>query len=317
MILPDGYLASITTLSLLRRNINYAKPYFHTMRLLLPFMKFDGAGNDFILINSSNLPHELSQQQVATLCHRRFGIGADGLMTLQHGGAGVDFIMRYYNSDGKEASMCGNGGRCIAIFAHMQGLGRKDPETQHKTLHFVGPDGTHDAEVVVWNEDAGMGIVKLGMRSVARSEIRRIAREHPRCPVPLDGWFLDTGSPHFVQRVVDLDHYDVVSVGRAIRLLDDLFPGGTNVDFIEDNDDGTLAVRTYERGVEDETYACGTGVTACALISGNQRLRTRGGDFRVTFSPSDDAYADICLTGPVAFNFKGEVPLEFSDSEQS
>ena len=130
---------------------------------------------------------------------------------------------------------------------------------------------------------------------MAFSEVRRC----------LDGWFLDTGSPHYVQRVVDLKHYDVVDEGRRLRHRTDLFPEGANIDFIEDLPDGRLAVRTYERGVEDETWACGTGVTACAIVSGNHRLVTRGGDFRVDFEDTGMVYGNVWLTGPVSLNFTG------------
>ena len=255
----------------------------------MEFYKFDGAGNDFVVIDNRDGRHALTEQQIARLCHRRFGIGADGLMTLEvPSSEGYDFEMKYYNSDGRLGSMCGNGGRCIAAFAHLLGMG--------KTLHFKGYDGPHDAEVLLWDEVQRIGIVKLGMRSVAATEVRRC----------LDGWFLDTGSPHYVQRVSDLEHFDVVGEGRRLRYNADLFPEGTNVDFIEDLPDGCLFVRTYERGVEDETWACGTGVTASAIVSGNHRLVARGGDFKVTFDATGTAYENVCLIGPVALNFTGE-----------
>ena len=141
------------------------------------------------------------------------------------------------------------------------------------------------------------------MRDIAADEIRRLREEE------LDGYWLDTGSPHFVQRVADLEHYDVVGEGRRIRHLSQYFPEGTNVNFLDDLPDGRLMVRTFERGVEDETWACGTGVTACALVTGNQRLCTRGGDFKVTFQATGKAFTNVMLTGPVALNFTGEYPL--------
>lgn len=251
----------------------------------ITFYKFDGAGNDFVVVDNRQLRWQPTEAAVAAICHRRFGVGADGLMTLDAAREGYDFEMHYYNSDGRLGSMCGNGGRCIAAFAHMLGLG--------KELHFLGFDGPHDAEILAW--DNGIGLVRLGMRSVAVADVRRV----------LGGWFLDTGSPHYVQRVSDLEHYDVVGEGRRLRLMTDVFPEGTNVDFIEDMPDGRLHVRTYERGVEDETWACGTGVTACAIVSGNHRLVTRGGDFRVDFDATGAAYDNIRLTGPVSLNFTG------------
>ncbi|MBR4773137.1 MAG: diaminopimelate epimerase [Bacteroidales bacterium] len=273
----------------------------------IPFYKFDGAGNDFVVIDNREGRYHFTEEQVALLCHRRFGVGADGLMTLDSCQSSVvscqlpdvklpatdyrlpatdyDFEMHYYNSDGRLGSMCGNGGRCITAFAHMLGMG--------KQLHFLGYDGPHEAEVLMW--DGHVGIVRLGMRSVAADEVKRVA----------DGWFLDTGSPHYVQRVEDLEHYDVVGEGRRLRHRTDLFPEGANIDFVEDLPDGRLAVRTYERGVEDETWACGTGVTASAIVSGNHRLVARGGDFRVDFEATGTAYDKVMLTGPVSLNFTG------------
>ena len=264
----------------------------------MKFYKFDGAGNDFVVVDNRDGSVHLSEEQIARLCHRRFGVGADGLMTLENGD-GYDFEMKYYNSDGRLGSMCGNGGRCIAAFAYILGVKgseRTNDGEQQKCFHFRGYDGPHDAEIVMWDENRHIGIVKLGMRSVATADVRRC----------LDGWFLDTGSPHYVQRVNDLEHFDVVGEGRRIRNIVEEFPQGTNVDFIEDMPDGRLFVRTYERGVEDETWACGTGVTACAIVSGNHSLVTRGGDFRVTFTPTGQSYEDVSLIGPVSLNFIGE-----------
>ena len=275
----------------------------------IPFYKFDGAGNDFVVVDNRTACRQYGEEEVAHLCHRRFGVGADGFMTLERVDSGecvvdsicdhelptthcplptYDFEMKYYNSDGRLGSMCGNGGRCIAAFAHILGLGDR--------FHFLGYDGPHDAEILAWDKEQRVGIVKLGMRSIETASVKRV----------LDGWFLDTGSPHYVQRVVDLAHYDVVGEGRRLRNRTDIFPEGTNVDFIEDLPDGRLAIRTYERGVEDETWACGTGVTASAIVSGNHRMVARGGDFKVTFDATSTAYENVCLIGPVALNFTGE-----------
>ena len=285
----------------------------------ISFYKFDGAGNDFVVIDNRDGRFQATEAEVARICHRRFGVGADGLMTLENVVSSqwpvasgqmadaaaqttdnrqlttYDFEMKYYNSDGRLGSMCGNGGRCIAMFAYILKL-----PTTHYPLptqyHFKGYDGPHDAEIVMWDEERRLGIVKLGMRSIQASGVRRC----------MDGWFLDTGSPHYVQRVNDLEHFDVVGEGRRIRNIVEEFPQGTNVDFIENLPDGRLMVRTYERGVEDETWACGTGVTACAIVTGNHRLVTRGGDFKVTFDATGEGYENVCLIGPVALNFTGE-----------
>ncbi len=265
----------------------------------LTFCKYDGAGNDFVLVDARTGDVNLSTDQIARICHRRFGVGADGLMTLSLPPAesDYDFEMAYYNSDGRLGSMCGNGGRCISAFADRLGLGSVDPESGHKLLHFMAYDGPHHAEVLMWHEEERIGLVRLGMRDVPCDAVTRC----------LDGWFLDTGSPHYVQRVTDLDHFDVVGEGRKLRNRTDVFPEGTNVDFIEDGENGMLKVRTYERGVEDETWACGTGVTASALVTGNGRVVTRGGDFKVDFRATGSSYVDILLTGPVAYNFSGEM----------
>lgn len=255
------------------------------------FYKYDGAGNDFVLLDiRENDPH-LTEEQIAHICHRRFGVGADGLMTLGKAEEPYHFEMKYYNSDGRLGSMCGNGGRCIAAFAHRLGL---DDEGH---LLFMGFDGPHEAKIFMWDSQHEVGIVRLGMRDVTCAEVRRC----------LDGWFLDTGSPHYVQRVEDLEHFDVVGEGRRIRNNKEEFPDGTNVDFIEDMPDGRLFVRTYERGVEDETWACGTGVTACAIVSGNRKIVTRGGVFKVDFNATGNAYTDVALIGPVSYNFEGKI----------
>lgn len=257
----------------------------------MQFYKFDGAGNDFVIVDNRESARSFSQPELAHLCHRRFGIGADGFMSLEKAPDGYDFEMRYYNSDGRLGSMCGNGGRCIAAFAHILGLGT--------SLRFLGFDGPHTAEILSWDPEQRKGVVRLAMRSIPAAEV---------CPC-LAGTFLDTGSPHYVQRVSDLEHFDVVGEGRRIRNMADLFPKGTNVDFIEDLPDGRLFVRTYERGVEDETWACGTGVTACAIVSGNHNLVARGGNFNVDFHRTPDLIDNVQLTGPVSLNFTGNWPL--------
>lgn len=266
----------------------------------MEFYKMDGAGNDFVVVDNREGRYNLGREEIARICHRRFGVGADGLMTLEAGEEGFDFEMKYYNSDGRLGSMCGNGGRCIAAFAYILGVKgserTNDGEGEgHRCFHFRGYDGAHEAEIITWDKEQRVGLVRLGMRSVAAEAVRRVE----------EGWFLDTGSPHYVQRVKDLEHYDVVAEGRRLRNRSDLFPEGTNVDFIEDLPDGRLFVRTYERGVEDETWACGTGVTACAIVTGNHRLVTRGGDFRVDFDATGTAYENVRLTGPVSLNYIG------------
>ncbi len=275
----------------------------------MTFYKFDGAGNDFILLDIRQHDPALTTEQIARLCHRRFGIGADGLMTLGNR-EGYDFEMRYYNSDGHLGSMCGNGGRCITAFAKMMGVKPKNDESMqhsiHGIYHFSGYDGEHSSTIISW--DGSKGIVRLKMRDI--SDIRPC----------LDGWFLDTGSPHYVQVVTKLGGYDVFNKGRELRNRKDIFPEGTNVDFIEPQADGTLYVRTYERGVEDETYSCGTGVTASALVYGTRiidgtdqvKLYAPGGSFTVDFDAFGNGARDVFLIGPVSFNFRGEIERQYS-----
>ncbi len=267
----------------------------------MKFHKYDANGNDFILLDIREHDPRLSQEEVAYLCHRRYGIGADGLMTLGNAD-GYDFEMRYYNSDGALGSMCGNGGRCITAFAYRLGV----VASQGDGYRFLGYDGPHDGRLLSWDETTARGMVALGMR-----DIDAIA------PVA-DGWYLDTGSPHFVLPVQGLKGYDVVAEGRKWRHRADLFPQGTNVDFIEPQPDGTLFVRTYERGVEDETYSCGTGVTASALVYAKQlqlspetpqgvKVHTLGGNFEVQLVCTPHGFRSVCLTGAVSLNFEGEI----------
>ena len=260
---------------------------------MIDFYKFDGAGNDFVLVDARRRSVELSADEIAHLCHRRKGVGADGLMLLCDAADGYDFAMRYYNSDGHAADMCGNGGRCISLFAHLLGMGSRVEDGVR--LRFVAADGSHEATILRWDESRGQGLVRLGMRDVPKQGLRHV----------LQGSLLNTGVPHYVQQVEDLEHYDVVGEGRRLRHHGEMGAEGANIDFIEVQKDGSLCIRTYERGVEDETWACGTGVTASALVTGISRIHARGGDFEVTFNATPDSYVDICLTGPVSYNFKG------------
>ncbi len=226
----------------------------------MDFLKYQGTGNDFVMIDdrSRSFPAD-NQALIEQLCHRRFGIGADGLILLQNDD-GYDFRMVYFNADGAEGSMCGNGGRCIVRFAHDLGLFTD-------RTRFRAVDGEHLAEV------RGDEIF-LKMSDVSGIEDRGGVS------------FLHTGSPHVVQFVTDLDDADVVNVvadGRTLRYDSRFAPGGTNVNYVQVVDGNTLYVRTYERGVEDETFSCGTGVTAVALaayaqhnMAGPIAIRTRG-----------------------------------------
>ncbi len=260
----------------------------------MTFFKYHGTGNDFILVDdqAETFPRT-DQPRIERLCHRRFGIGADGLILLQTT-PDMDFQMVYFNADGREGSMCGNGGRCIVRFAHDLGL------IGHET-RFLAADGPHTATV------------DPDLISLAMSEVGAIQS--------VDGlFFVNTGSPHVIKFVDDAQLVDVFAEGRALRHDPRFGPGGTNVNFVQHLDDTTLAVRTYERGVEDETYSCGTGVTASVLVAhrvlglsdavGPIPVQTPGGRLQVAFAARPDGGFDhIRLIGPAVRVFTGEVTV--------
>ncbi|MDE5703741.1 MAG: diaminopimelate epimerase, partial [Bacteroidales bacterium] len=243
------------------------------------FYKYQGAGNDFILLDNRKDEYaSLSTTQIARLCDRRFGIGADGLMTLQLDSA-HGLRMRYYNADGREGSMCGNGGRCFAAFAARLGL-------MDKTVSFAAVDGLHQAEIL--NGLDGRYLVKLQMTGVGCYRRTVLGR---KTALKRNIFLLDTGSPHYVRFVTDVERIDVHKIGSKIRFSNE-FPEGVNVDFVQIMADH-LVVRTYERGVENETFSCGTGVTASAIaymLLTNPKegpytvqVLTRGGHLKVQF----------------------------------
>lgn len=264
--------------------------------------KYQGAGNDFLIADNRDGKLQLSQEQVAALCDRRYGIGADGLMLLENNG-NHDFRMVYYNSDGSGGMMCGNGGRCIVAFAADRGIKKYD---------FEAADGFHTAEIL--SAEGYVKIVRLKMKDVDSAVAYDCLNG---VDVPSEGYFLDTGTRHYVRFVENLDAYDVVSEGRAIRYgAVELQPVGANVNFVEPCG-GMLKVRTYEKGVEDETYACGTGIVASCLASAKRGVRptsvdvagrwrydvkAKRDDLSVDFIPAGDILAeDIWLTGPATF----------------
>lgn len=261
------------------------------------FYKYQGAGNDFILLDNRKDEYaSLSTAQIALLCDRRFGVGADGLMTLQLDSQ-YGLRMRYYNADGREGSMCGNGGRCFTAFAAQLGL-------MDKALEFVAVDGLHRAEILNGLND--QYLVKLQMTSVgcyrqtvksgtdaktegvAKAGVKTATRKGA---LQRNVFLLDTGSPHYVRFVSDVERIDVNKMGSKIRFSNE-FPEGVNVDFVQIKSDN-LVVRTYERGVENETFSCGTGVTASAIayvLMTNPKegphtvqVLTRGGHLKVQF----------------------------------
>ncbi|MDG5491680.1 diaminopimelate epimerase [Psychroserpens sp. SPM9] len=255
----------------------------------LTFYKYQGTGNDFVMIdNRLQVFDKTNTKHIAFLCDRRFGIGADGLILLENHDL-HDFKMVYFNADGNESSMCGNGGRCITAFAQFLGVIANEAT-------FEAIDGLHKATIA-------NGLVSLQMQDVKRVE------KHPAHV------FLDTGSPHHVQMEQDLKILDIKTVGRAIRYGAPYNDAGSNVNFVCKNADDNFSVRTYERGVEDETYSCGTGVTAVAVAmhyigeteKNNITLQTEGGILNVTFDNTAKGYQNIWLIGPATQVFKGEI----------
>jgi diaminopimelate epimerase len=257
--------------------------------MTIQFHKYQGTGNDFILLdNRKNEYSGLTEDQVRRMCDRRFGIGADGLMLLNVRN-GFDFEMKYYNADGKEGSMCGNGGRCMIKFAYNLGIHRE-------VYKFLASDGAHDAEI---DTD---GTVSLNMK-----DVKTVRKFH-------NDFVLDTGSPHYVKFVSDVMDLDVYKKGYEIRHSKEFDDDGINVNFVEQmSEPDKIIVRTFERGVEDETYSCGTGVTASALISFHNEngfneveVKTLGGSLTVEFDRvDDDKYENIWLCGPAEKVFEG------------
>ncbi|EHQ27602.1 diaminopimelate epimerase [Mucilaginibacter paludis] len=257
----------------------------------IQFYKYQGAGNDFILVdNRKNGVNHHNPAWIAQICDRRFGVGGDGMMFLQDK-EGYDFEMIYYNADGQPSSMCGNGGRCIVAFAKY--LGIIDSETK-----FQAVDGEHYAKI-----SAEGDWVSLQMIDVAQ-----INRDG-------EAYVLNTGSPHYVKLVEDLKHKNVYQEGHAIRNNATYRKKGININFVEPMAEGYF-VRTFERGVEDETYACGTGVTAVALAMAqhNQQsghittpVKVLGGDLNIRFDYDGERFTNIFLEGPAKLVFEGKI----------
>jgi len=254
------------------------------------FYKYQGTGNDFVIIDNRTKTFPKDNTEIINkLCNRYFGIGGDGLILLENDDT-TDFRMVYYNSDGNESTMCGNGGRCIVAFAHKLGV------FENKTT-FIAIDGLHHATI-------NNNIVSLQMIDVDTVTTNN------------DYAFANTGSPHHVQLVENIGSFDVVNIGRKIR--NEVYgTEGSNINFAEQQNDATFRVRTYERGVEDETLACGTGVTAVAIAmhktkkttSNSINLLVEGGKLAVSFDVENDMYKNIHLTGPADFVFKGNIDI--------
>lgn len=259
----------------------------------IQFYKYQGTGNDFVIIdNRQDIFPKNDTKTIALLCDRKFGIGADGLILIEND-ISTDFKMVYYNSDGSQSTMCGNGGRCVVAFAKKMGI------IQQKTT-FMAIDGTHDAVV---HTD---GLVSLEMIDVENVEIYENG-----------DLFLNTGSPHHIAFVQQVNEVDVFSNGRKIRRSVLYGNAGANVNFVQVESPNTICVRTYERGVEDETLSCGTGVTAAVLggyasnklASTEIDVKTPGGKLTVSFQPRGGAFTKVKLTGPATFVFQGVISI--------
>ena len=258
----------------------------------LTFYKYQGTGNDFIMIdNRLNIFPKENTQFIEQLCDRRFGIGADGLILLENHTT-YDFKMVYFNSDGNESSMCGNGGRCLVAFAKQLGI-------IEATAKFEAVDGYHYAKII---EDE---LISLQMKDVDRIAVHQ------------DYSFLNTGSPHHVQLVSDLKNLDVKTEGAKIRYSDLYGKAGSNINFVHQLENDIFVVRTYERGVEDETLSCGTGATAVAIAmhhmdktkSNSIDLQVEGGKLSVQFKENNGVYSDVFLVGPATFVFEGMIEI--------
>ena len=256
----------------------------------LHFYKYQGTGNDFVIIDNREGVFDASRTDlIKQICDRRFGVGADGFMLLENT-PGYDFKMVYFNADGNESTMCGNGGRCLVAFAYKMGVFKTN-------TRFLAIDGEHLAHIE--NE-----IVHLKMINIAEIE-----QHETFC-------WLNTGSPHYVKFVDDIVDFPVFEEGKAIRNNERFKAQGTNVNFVEKIGDNEIFVRTYERGVEDETYSCGTGVTAAALVASLKgfespvNIKTLGGQLSIAFKANTTGgFEEVYLNGPATLVFEGDITL--------
>jgi len=261
---------------------------FTLTQMTIVFNKYQGTGNDFIIIdNRKGIINPENSTLINKLCDRRFGIGADGLILISDNQQ-YDFEMKYFNSDGHESTMCGNGGRCSSAYAIREGIAGKE-------LIFKAIDGIHK------------GISKDGIIQLSMNDVKE--------PQLINGnYFLNTGSPHCIIFQKDINKTEVNTEGKKIRMSDDYAPDGTNVNFVEIIENG-IYVRTFERGVEEETLSCGTGVTASAIssvLSGQidtipVSVKTKGGNLSVSFKIDGKCITDIWLSGPATFVFEGMI----------
>lgn len=261
---------------------------------MIKFYKYQGTGNDFVMIdNRSGFFPKADKELVAFLCHRRFGVGGDGLILLENDD-NYDFRMVYYNADGSESTMCGNGGRCLVAFAKHLGI------ITNNKCRFIAVDGEHTATI---GEDNNVSLQMIDVADITVND---------------NYCFLNTGSPHHVALVRDIKGYDVFNAGKEIRESDLYAPGGTNVNFVEQEGPNHFRIRTFERGVEDETLACGTGATAVAIsmyLTGKAddttiKVDVEGGKLKVSFEVDENKkFSKVFLNGPAELVFEGTIEI--------
>lgn len=257
------------------------------IKMKVPFSKFQGTGNDFVMIDNREFGLDLTQQQIATICNRKFGVGGDGLILIEIEDGTPKMV--YYNSDGADSSMCGNGGRCFVKFCHELGIFDAEGE-------FLAVDGLHHFRI-----DGDKIHLKMG-------DVNDISRDD-------EAWVIETGSPHYIEEADVLDGLDIIQLGRSIRYSEKYSAEGINVNVVE-TDGITALMRTYERGVEDETLSCGTGATAVAVMLAESKnwespvsISTLGGKLEVAFRKNGNLYEDVWLIGPAAKTFDGEIEI--------
>ncbi len=256
--------------------------------MIIPFYKYQGTGNDFIVINDQDGSIKLSKEKIAQITDRKFGVGSDGVILIRPHEE-YDFEMIFYNPDASQ-SFCGNGSRCAVLFAFHMGIAGRQVE-------FLSTDGPHSAKI---NNDS---VVELKMADGVK--VDKLAE---------DAFFANTGSPHYVKYLEDIQQIDFISSAKEVRNSPNYIENGVNVNFIEKADNG-IRIRTYERGVEDETLSCGTGVTACALVhavsmgsnNGEISVDTKGGELSVRFVFNGNSFTDVWLKGAATYVFKGEI----------
>ncbi len=267
---------------------------------MIHFWKMNGAGNDFVMLDNRTLQHDLSKEQIAALCDRHRGVGADGLLAVEPAQHGADFRMRYYNADGGEAEMCGNGARCFARFANMLAGWNLERVSFETPAGVIGATYHGDNVRIVMSDPhdhrPGLALDVCGQQKTVH--------------------FINTGVPHAVVVVENLETVPVREWGAALRYHTGFAPKGTNANFLKATTEG-ITIRTYERGVEDETLACGTGMVACALVHHELtgapspvKVKVKGGDtLEVGFEKTAEGYRDVTLTGPADIVFQGQVKL--------